>query len=193
MKRRVYIDAEFLEDGRTIDLISLALIKDTGEEYYAVNAEMPLRRIQQHEWLMENVFPHLPTRLSFKTSDWPYTRALDRQDPSVKAYALIRDEVLAFLSEPKGIELWGWYSAYDHVLLAQLWGPMINLPNGIPMWTNDLRQEVERLKRLGIMSPDKSLPKLLGGVEHNALHDAREIRYRHKWLKDWCRERRVVI
>ena len=33
------------------------------------------------------------------------------------------------------------YGAYDHVALAQLSGPMVLLPDGVPMWTNDLRTE----------------------------------------------------
>lgn len=193
MKKRVYIDAEFLEDGKTIELISIALVKESGEEYYAVNRDMPYARIQHHEWLMDNVIPHLPRRGELGRSNFSGKLGVDWSSPLVRPYNVIRDEVLAFLSEPDGIELWGWYSAYDHVLLAQFWGPMVNLPNGIPMFTNDLRQEVERLKRLGVMGQSKSLPRLLGSIQHNALHDAREIKYRHKWLRDWCRERRVVI
>jgi hypothetical protein len=41
---------------------------------------------------------------------------------------------------------------------------MIGLPKGVPMWTNDLRQEAERLG-----NPD--LPEQAEG-EHNALADA---------------------
>ena len=38
------------------------------------------------------------------------------------------------------MELWAWYAAYDHVVLAQLWGPMPALPREIPRFTKDLRQ-----------------------------------------------------
>ncbi|MFN3005118.1 3'-5' exoribonuclease domain-containing protein [Mycolicibacterium wolinskyi] len=65
------------------------------------------------------------------------------------------------------LELWAYYAAYDHVALAQLWGRMIHLPNGIPMWTNDLQQE---MVRLGI--DDDEIPRA-EGYEHHALDDAR--------------------
>ena len=55
---------------------------------------------------------------------------------------------------------------------------MISLPTGIPMWTHDLRQEVERL---GVA---KELPAMPGAREHNALDDAREVRFRHQWLRE---------
>ena len=38
------------------------------------------------------------------------------------------------------MELWAWYAAYDHVVLAQLWGAMPALPRAIPRFTKDLRQ-----------------------------------------------------
>ena len=38
------------------------------------------------------------------------------------------------------LELWAWYAAYDHVVLAQLWGAMPALPREIPRFTKDLRQ-----------------------------------------------------
>lgn len=38
------------------------------------------------------------------------------------------------------IELYGYYSAYDHVALCWLFGKMIDLPTGFPMYTIDLKQ-----------------------------------------------------
>lgn len=40
-------------------------------------------------------------------------------------------------------ELYGYYSAYDHVALCWLFGKMINLPKGFPMYTQDLKQEID--------------------------------------------------
>ena len=55
---RIFYDCEFLEDGKTIDLISIGLIAEAGDEYYAVNSDMPIERIESHGWLMKNVVPH---------------------------------------------------------------------------------------------------------------------------------------
>ena len=53
-------------------------------------------------------------------------------------------EVRCFILAAPDPELWAWCGAYDHVALCQLWGRMIDLPKGVPMWTNDLKQEAER-------------------------------------------------
>ncbi len=52
---RIFYDCEFLEDGKTIDLISIGLIAEAGDEYYAVNSDMPIERIESHGWLMKKV------------------------------------------------------------------------------------------------------------------------------------------
>lgn len=41
------------------------------------------------------------------------------------------------------IELYGYYSAYDHVGLCWLFGKMINLPDGMPWYTIDLKQMLD--------------------------------------------------
>jgi hypothetical protein len=56
----------------------------------------------------------------------------------------VRNQLAAFISAygpSRGEhELWAYYGAYDHVMLAQLWGRMINLPPAIPMFTRELMQ-----------------------------------------------------
>lgn len=169
---KVYYDTEFLEDGKTIELISIGMVAEDGREYYAVNRDAPWRRIKKHEWLMANVVPGLPKAHGDERNHqmgWLF----NRYDPCVKPKYQIADDVRLFLlgedpHDAPAIELWGWYSAYDHVVLAQLFGRMIDLPRGIPMWTNDLRQEVARLG-------DPPLPKQESGL-HNALADARHLK-----------------
>lgn len=41
-------------------------------------------------------------------------------------------------------EFYGYYSAYDHVALCWLFGKMMDLPKGFPMYTIDLKQELDR-------------------------------------------------
>ena len=162
---RYFHDWEFLEDGVTITPISVGIVSDDGREYYAVFSDMPVERIASHPWLMANVVPYLPSTHLSGTLLWD----LDRSHPEVKSRYVIAAEVRQFLTGARDrhpVELWGYYSSYDHVLLAQLWGRMIDLPGGIPMWTNDVQQEAVRL---GL---ENSLPKQAGNV-HNALDDAR--------------------
>jgi hypothetical protein len=176
---KIYYDTEFIEDGRTIELISIGMVADDGREYYAVSKKATKRklrrRIRRHDWLMDNVVPSLPK----PHGDWnlymPNRWLFNYLDPCVKGPHVIARDVRAFIQATPEPELWAWYGAYDHVALCQLWGPMVALPDGVPMWTNDLKQEAARLD-----NPD--LPSLPDVTEHNALSDAREVRHRAVWL-----------
>lgn len=186
---RVFFDTEFVEDGHTIDLISIGMATDNGREYYAVSSEFDMAALAANPWLVENVWPslpriggdarnHIPTRTLFGRAR-PQHKLLadlfDRWASEVKPRAQIAQEVADFLLGADReqtrmlpyIELWADYGAYDHVALCQLWGPMVKLPEGIPMFTHDLRQEIARL---GLKDTD--LPQQASG-HHNALADAR--------------------
>lgn len=145
---RYFYDTEFIEDGTTIELISIGVVDEAGREFYAVSTGFdPERAIP---WVRRNVLPKLPSPA----------------DPAWRSRARIRDELIAFLTEPgEEIELWAWYAAYDHVALCQLWGPMTALPRAIPRFSHELRQRWEDLGR-------PELPQAPAG-QHDALADAR--------------------
>jgi hypothetical protein len=185
---KVFYDTEFLEDGRTIDLISIGMVAEDGREFYGINRAAPWRRIAQHPWLMANVVPSLPRTVAttIRVVGNPHLQPrilhtpakVDLLDPSVMYPDVLAEQVGAFLQSclPR-LELWAWYGAYDHVALAQLWGPMVDLPKGIPMYTHDLKQEVDRLG-------NPELPGQPAG-EHHALADALHLKDRYAWLIDW--------
>jgi hypothetical protein len=149
---RFFYDCEFIEDGRTIELVSIGVVSQAGAEFYAVSTEFdPSRAI---DWVRRNVLDKLP----------------GPADPAWRPLPRIRDDLLEFLTAsgdgPKEpIELWAWMSAYDHVALAQLWGDMRALPRAIPRFTHELRQRWE----------DAGSPPLPPAPpdQHDALADAR--------------------
>ncbi|MGW5318050.1 polyadenylate-specific 3'-exoribonuclease AS [Nocardia thailandica] len=146
---RYFYDSEFIEDGVTIDLISIGVVCEDGREYYAVSTEFDAGRAGP--WVRRNVLPKLPPKTS------PLWRTRER----------IRDDLLKFLLPRPGIvpELWAWVGAYDHVALCQLWGDMTKLPNTLPRYTNELRQHWESAGR-------PALPPIPTDA-HDALADAR--------------------
>jgi len=174
---RYFYDAEFLEDGRTIELISIGIVAEDGREYYAVNSDMPVDRIQNDNWLLNNVWPHLPlvgykSGLQYIGNGEHAVRtqqagALDRTSTLVRPKWVIANEVREFLLAAPNPELWADFCAYDHVVLAQLWGQMIRLPKGLPMFTRELQQ-----KWHDAGCPD--LPDQTDG-QHDALADARHV------------------
>ena len=176
---KIFYDTEFLEDGETIDLISIGMVREDGREYYAIQQRTwrEWRKIYRHEWLRENVMPSLPRihgdrRLQVSTRTNPM--AIDLDSTWMKPRAQIRREVEAFVLGTPDVHLWAWYGAYDHVAICQLFGRMIDLPANFPKWTNDLRQEADRLG-------NPELPKQTSGV-HNALADAKHLKARAEYL-----------
>ncbi|BCL13018.1 MULTISPECIES: polyadenylate-specific 3'-exoribonuclease AS [Micromonospora] len=153
MVYRYFYDCEFIEDGRTIDLVSIGVVDEFGREFYAVSTEFDDTRAVP--WVRRNVLDKLPS---------PADRAWRSRER-------IRADLLDFLVEPvrgrpdEQIELWAWYAAYDHVALAQLWGSMITLPREIPRFTKELRQ----------LWDDRGRPSLPAAeaARHDALVDAR--------------------
>ncbi|MGC0365036.1 hypothetical protein ABH922_003020 [Rhodococcus sp. 27YEA15] len=166
---KCFYDTEFLEDGRTIDLISIGIVADDGREYYAVNSDMDQDRISTNDWLCKNVIPHLPLaggKPAQGSSRWLWS--LDLSSTLVKPKWVIANEVREFLLAGPDPELWADFGAYDHVALAQLWGPMIRLPKGLPMYTRDFQQRLDDLGR-------PEIPEQAAGA-HDALADARHLK-----------------
>lgn len=172
-------DTEFLEDGHTIELISIGMVAEDGRELYAVNEGIetdPLwTRICEHRWLMANVIPHLPLRdrnpmpEPLFGSNNPPRFYLSADSNLIMSRRMVRNMVRDFLAATPDAELWAWYAAYDHVALAQLFGRIIDLPPGCPMWTNDVQQEAHRLG----VDVEAAMPP--SGTAHNALDDARHV------------------
>lgn len=165
---RIFYDTEFLDTGTTIDLISIGMVREDGRELYAVSSEFDQAAVIRNGWLMANVWPTLPTIKPPRGQRG--TTRLDLAHPHVRPRAQIARMVADFILSTPNPELWAYYSAYDHVALAQLWGPMINLPAGIPMQSDDI---VTAAKLAGLTP--KHLPKQADG-HHNALADARHNR-----------------
>lgn len=176
---RIWYDCEFVEDGRTIDLLSIGMVAEDGRTLYRVNSDPgALHHAVERDWLRQNVVKHLPVTVG-EMNTWSFDRGHHDYD-AIKERGDIRDDVRAFIADSMkvpgydGVRLWAWYGAYDHVCYAQLFGRMVDLPEGFPMWTNDLKQEVDRLGNPELPATNQA--------EHNALADAQELRYRHLWL-----------
>jgi hypothetical protein len=151
MVYRYFYDCEFIEDGRLVDLVSIGVVDEFGREFYAVSTQFDDSKAVP--WVRNNVLDKLPSPA----------------DKAWRSRERIRDDLYDFLVEPiKGrneqMELWAWYAAYDHVVLAQLWGAMPALPREIPRFTKDLRQRWDDLGK-------PPLPNAQG--RHDALVDAK--------------------
>jgi hypothetical protein len=154
---KYFFDTEFIESGpeNPLQLLSIGIVSENGKEYYAVVDPIDVNLNLADDWLQNNVINHL----DFINSS--------------KRKKIIAKEIVNFVG--KDPVFWGWYSDYDWVILCQLYGKMTSLPESWPMFCLDLKQETYRLG-------NPKLPKLPGKIEHHALWDARELKFRYEWL-----------
>lgn len=210
---KYWFDTEFIDDGKTIELISIGIVAEDGREYYAINLDCDLSKAS--EWVQENVISKLPPK-QVNFEDWSASPRIKQESRLWKEKSLIRGEVAEFLgadcfmtplnpvgwnrflydfyakcpewlekvlkeipglkprtyfkgsyklnpNKPKP-EIWAYYADYDWVAFCQLFGTMMDLPQGFPMYCRDIKQECDRLGNP--MLPEQ------GEGEHNALQDA---------------------
>lgn len=200
---KVFYDFEFIEirhaernddtfSGQVHALypISVGLISECGSQYYGINENAPWERIFADDWLMENVVRHLPV-LNNDNSDSYVNRhlrrmesarallSIDRYHHDVKPYGELATDVRKFLAGIRDVELWADYCAYDHVLLANMFGAMWELPEWMPMWTHDLQHEMQHYAGI----PD-CWPMQEQKTEHHALEDARHSLAVYQWMHE---------
>jgi hypothetical protein len=147
---RFFLDTEFIESGpaNPIELISIGIVSEDGREFYAQSSEFDASHASP--WVRQNVLAQLDPHGVYE---------------SLKEIAAA---ITAFVwpdSSREKPEFWGYYADYDWVVFAQIFGTMMDLPNGFPMYCRDIKQ----------LCDDKGNPELpaQGKGEHNALADAR--------------------
>ena len=159
---RFYLDSEFVEDGLTIDLISIGIVAEDGRELYIENSDCDLGKAC--DWVKENVIPHL-----YSSKDSQFRNALYTVNGNVRgvlSHKEIGPQVLSFLNPKESKpEIWTYYGGFDMVVFAQLFGKMIDLPDGLPMFDMDLKQ-------WSVQLGDPELPTQTS-TEHNSLSDAK--------------------
>lgn len=152
-----FLDCEFNERPGLLELISIALVRSSDlESYYAVSCEFNYNNC--NDWVEANVLP-----------------SLGRTDP--KDLLTIKEEVIEFLGEEP--EVWTDYGAYDWVSFCWLFGTMMDLPKGYPMFPRDLNQLLES-KGLG----RDVLPDSLYSSKHSALFDALDLANQYHYIME---------
>lgn len=177
---KYFLDTEFIEDGKTIDLISIALVREDGPTFYAQNRECDFSKAS--DWVWRNVFPHLAHfslrgHRSCRGREETYDSGLGRRSYSSCSTNLddpcpwldrreIQDSVLSFCDIEKNgkPEFWGYFADYDWVAFCQLFGTMVQLPKGFPMYCRDIKQWADQLGDVRIPKPVKEV--------HHAIADA---------------------
>lgn len=208
----ILFDTEFIEDGKTIDLISIGIACEDGREFYAINRDCDFSKASQ--WVKDNVLVCLPPvdpsptevspRLWEESKAWKtkaeivssiaeflgcHSETLYIQYRGLRGFAdKIIQKILPFHIREKRFlrkfwlepeiekpEFWAYYADYDWVVFCQLFGTMMDLPQGFPMYCKDIKQLCDDLG-------NPELPKQEYG-EHNALADAKWNKQAWEFLK----------
>jgi len=148
---RFWFDTEFIEDGRTIDLLSIGIVAEDGREFYC---EFDVDHRRASPWVRENVIAHL-------------------QGEPVYRRSMAANLISNFCGDRP--EFWAYYADYDWVAVCQLFGTMMDLPKGWPMYCRDVKQLCDMLGNPKL--PDQP------GTAHHALSDARWTRQAWEFLQ----------
>ena len=154
---KYFLDTEFIEYPNTIELISVALVHEDGKSIYAENADCDYTKAG--EWVNRNVIPNL----LFKDGNRNFEKAPDNSLKIKAPLKAIESLILGFIGCDKPI-FYGYYSAYDWVVFCWIFGSMVELPKGWPMYCRDLKQLADGLNKPRFEGPKN---------KHNALTDAR--------------------
>lgn len=201
---KYFIDFEFIEGfhkpmfGKRrhfIDMISVGIACEDGRNYYAISNEYNFN--DADKWVQKNVI--IPMYSKTVSGDgrnhWSAENFHFHFGLSNKTIA---EEIIRFcspmiyapeLGHDGTNDFYGYYSDYDWVLLCSIFGRMIDLPKGFPMYCKDLKQmlddksetwdvfqkEMLPKERLELIKQHRDFPKQQD--EHNALSDA-------KWNKE---------
>lgn len=168
---RYFLDTEFIEDGKTIDLISIGIMCEDGRSYYAISSEFSIEKALENGFVRDNVLPHVCV--------WTHNHE-DNDGIEILPYAVKREEIACdiarFVMHDRSVEFWADYGAYDWVAVCQLYGAMMFLPHWFPNYCNDIQQ-------LAAEFPGYTLPSNSPDTAHNALEDAKECKERYEYLK----------
>ena len=155
---KFFIDCEFIEGfhkplfGKKrhfIDLISIGIVREDGKGLYLISSEY--KHKDANMWVKENVIlpmykdtVHGDARNRFSAHTFHkyfgYNNS-DIKETILEFFGCWRDQ--HFYRAPEGIEVYGYYADYDWVLFCSLFGRMMDLPKGFPMYCRDLKQMLD--------------------------------------------------
>ena len=194
----------FNKPYHSIQLVSIGIIAEDGREYYAVSNEFNPR--DADDWVVDNVL--LPIYTECVSGDMRNHASFStRRNSGVtwgrgKSNKQIAEEIKEFCkpirnyshtgitvnySEIENPDFYAYYADYDWVLFCSLFGTMIDLPKGFPMYCRDLKQMLDEKvskfcwQEIKETSFDSALKRLKNENsnypqqenEHNALADAK--------------------
>lgn len=194
MTTKVFMDTEFTGLHQFTELISIGLIDENGNTFYAEN-DFSLEQLKERDedWIHENVIKNL----NFRDCLGHFHDVINRPDGTTETIVLGSEKLLQFqlciwLKKYDYVEIWSDCLAYDWVLFNQLFGHAFNIPHNVNYIPFDI---CTMMKVLGI-DPDVNREEFAcmtkNDVKHNALWDARVIKACYKKLNKTLKEINIL-
>lgn len=181
---KYFIDTEFIEGfhkpmfGKRrhfIDLISIGIVSEDNRGFYFISSEYNYN--DADNWVKENVI--IPAYLDAVKGD---NKNRYSADTFHKTYgtpvSVICKRLMEWIGDDNNISFYGYYSDYDWVLFCSMFGRMIDLPKGFPMYCNDIKQIMHEK---GVDSNHPDCPKQKNN--HISIHDAAWNKVAYEWLQ----------
>ena len=178
----IYFDTEFTGLHKDTSLISIGLLSDCGKMFYAELNDYDKSKVDS--WIQKNVINKLLSHDSMGPNLPDWYRYSDKQSIRHDLNEWLDsfdDDIITFVSD---------VAHYDFVLLIDLlWGNALDMPekyspivhdinNDIAEYFNISKREAFNYSREKIIQhSSNNAPTGLGEDKHNALYDARVIRY----------------
>lgn len=173
---KIFLDTEFTGLHQQTSLISLALVAETGEEFYAEFTDYD--QIQVSDWIQEHVIEHLFLKKSDKTLGRKYHMKDHRYEVAEYIRVWLDQFPKTFNHEGKivpNIQIWADCYAWDWVLFCELFDGAFGIPEVIHYMPMDLATLFEiKTGQSDISRFDFVRDEIKGKewIQHNALSDA---------------------
>ncbi len=154
----------FGQPRHIIEPISIGIVCEDGREYYAIFKDFDFKAAWKQDFLRGNVLPNLDkfTELAtkgYETSSYSAGEMRNRIEARINLVGKTREQVARdiqvlinpgkdFFGQPivsANPTFYGYYSDYDWVVFCSLFGTMMELPRGYPMYCIDLKQDMDRI------------------------------------------------
>lgn len=174
---KIFFDTEFTGLHQNTTLISIGLVAETGQTFYAELDDYD--KGQLNEWLQENVINKLRLQYKGLTARGDHSEYLGNKR-QLSSY------LRTWLNQFEHVEIWSDCMSYDWVLFCELFGGAFNIPGSVYYIPFDI---CTLFKERGI-DPDISREEFASSImtidsthnKHNALYDAEIIRLCHMKL-----------
>ncbi len=170
-RTKIFFDCEFTGLQQNTTLISIWIISECWEEFYAEFTDYNL--MQCNEWIVDNVLNNLILKESYSKSN--------RYKWDSK---FIKEKLIKWLWQFAWVEVWSDCLSYDWVLFNTLLADYSNWYPELPCWINYIPFDICTLFKIKWIDPDISREEFVKEEiwnktikKHNALFDAKVIKY----------------